>query len=113
MLAGDIAVAVCRGVQDVIQRVTEGTRQVVISLPSEVRIPWRLVEQWTRGGLTVYVVLAAEDEPLRWFLAELGVTSVFHFDEARNHLARIFRCPHPRQAVPPRSLATRTEKSNP
>ncbi len=73
---------------DVARRVAEGARQLVISLPQGERLPLRSVQRWVASGLRVHVVLAPADESYRWFLHELGVTSVFDFEGARQSLVR-------------------------
>jgi hypothetical protein len=81
-------VVTCRGERDVARRVTEGIHQLVIAFPQEERFPWRSLEQWATSGLRVHVVLDPADESYRWFLHELGVTSVFDFAVARQALVR-------------------------
>ena len=81
-------VMTCRVEGDVARRVAEGVRQVVIALPHEERLPWRSLDRWVEIGLRVHVVLDPADESYRWFLHELGVTSVFDFDGARAALVR-------------------------
>ena len=78
----------CRTEADAARRLTEGARQLVIALPRGEQLPLRLVMQWVAGGLRVHVVLSETGESLRWFLSELGVTSVFTFDGARQSLVR-------------------------
>ena len=81
-------VTTCRIEGDVARRVAAGTRQLVIALPHEVRLPWRSLGRWVESGLRVHVVLDPGDESYRWFLHEWGVTSVFDFAAARASLVR-------------------------
>lgn len=81
-------VMTCRIEGDVARRVSEGARQLVIALPRGVRLPWRSLGRWVESGLRVHVVLDPADESYRWFLHELGATSVFDFEGARQSLVR-------------------------
>ena len=83
-----VRVASCRVEGDVARRVAEGARQLVIALPRGERWPWRSLGRWVESGLRVHVVLDSADESYRWFLHELGVTSVFDFATARSSLVR-------------------------
>ena len=81
-------VTTCRIEGDVARRVAEGARQLVIALPRGERWPLGAVQRWVESGLRVHVVLDPADESYRWFLHELGVTSVFDFATARAALMR-------------------------
>lgn len=81
-------VGACRCEADVNQQIADNARQLVIALPPGERLPLKSIERWASDGLRVHVVLASTDESYRWFLHELGATSVFDFAEARTHLAR-------------------------
>ena len=83
-----VRVGTCRCEADVNQQTAGNARQVVIALPRGELLPLKSIEHWARDGLRVHVVLAPTDESYRWFLHELGATSVFDFDQARTHLAR-------------------------
>ena len=81
-------VATCRIEGDVARRVAEGARQLVIALPRGERLPLGSVQRWVASGLRVHVVLDPGCESYRWFLHELGVTSVFDCAGARQSLVR-------------------------
>ena len=81
-------VMTCRIEEDVARRVAEGARLLVIALPHEVRWPWQSLGRWVKSGLRVHVILDPADESYRWFLYELGATSVFDFQGARQSLVR-------------------------
>ena len=78
----------CRTEADVARRLAEGARQLVIALPDGEHLPLRMLTHWVASGLRVHVVLNETGESLRWFLAELSVSSVFDFDGARQSLVR-------------------------
>jgi|GEM_PF-3034843 len=84
----EVRVGTCRFEADVNQQIADNARQLVIALPQGERLPLKSIEQWATNGLVVHVVLPPIDESYRWFLHELGATSVFDFDEARTLLAR-------------------------
>jgi len=86
-----VRVATCRVEADIGLRTADGARQLVIALPPGERCPLTVIQRWVSRGLRVHVVLDPADESYRWFLFELGVTSVFDFDAARAHLARACR----------------------
>lgn len=81
-------VSSCQTESDVARRVDEGACQVVIALPREQRLPWRSLGQWAESGRRVHVVLDSAGESYRWFLYELGMTSVLDFATARSSLVR-------------------------
>ena len=79
----------CRVELDIANRVAAGAKQLVIALPCGERLPLRSVQRWVASGLHVHVVLPATEESLRWFLYEMGVTSVFDFEAARASLVKV------------------------
>ena len=61
--------------------------QVVVTVAERGLVPLAELRDWVAEGIRVHLVLDSSLEDLRWFLYELGATSVFDFGEARRGLA--------------------------
>ncbi len=84
-------VLACRTQSELTVRLSEGVRHAVIVSRVDDRMPLPSLARWAATGARLHLVLSERDEPLRWFLAELGLTSVFNFDEARRDLVSTCR----------------------
>ncbi len=61
--------------------------QVVFAPPTGSPLPLTELRRWIVSGLPVHIVLEPPEGNWRWFLLELGASSVFNFIEARQSLA--------------------------
>lgn len=76
----------CRTADESVARLSEGAGQAVIVCQETERLSLSFFPGWVSLGIHLHVILTVRDEPLRWFLSELGVYSVFDFHESRRYL---------------------------
>ena len=79
-------ISACRLEQDVEERLARQYGQLVIVSHDGVRLPLRSIQNWIDRGVRCHLVLDEAQRPLRWFLHEVGATSVLDFDQARSSL---------------------------
>jgi hypothetical protein len=90
VLAGTGAqVSACRIEQDVHERLARQWGQLVIVPHAGQRVPLRLIQRWIDRGVRCHLVLTEDQAALRWFLHEVGATSVFDVGQARRSLVGI------------------------
>lgn len=76
---------------EVTAKLNSAMSDLVLAPGTDSRFPLASFAMWTTRVARVHVILASSHHQLRWFLRELGASSVFDFAEARDHLGSHIR----------------------